>query len=198
MMLTEETPVPQAALPVEEMKDHLRMGSGFADDGLQDGLIETHLRAAMAAIEGRIGKMLFRRRFLWVLECWRDVEQALPVAPVSGIVNVTLVDAAGGEVMMPSGAYRLIPDLHRPRLAGRGGALPTIPSEGLVKVVFDAGFGPAWTDIPVDLRQAVLLLAGEYYEHRHDDGAQAAGLPFGVVTLIERWRTVRILGGGRS
>jgi uncharacterized phiE125 gp8 family phage protein len=198
MMLTEETPVPQAALPVEEMKDHLRMGSGFADDGLQDGLIETHLRAAMAAIEGRIGKMLFRRQFLWVLECWRDVEQALPVAPVSGIVNVTLVDAAGGEVMMPSGAYRLIPDLHRPRLAGRGGALPTIPSEGLVKVVFDAGFGPAWTDIPVDLRQAVLLLAGEYYEHRHDDGAQAAGLPFGVVTLIERWRTVRILGGGRS
>jgi hypothetical protein len=41
----------------------------------------------------------------------------------------------------------------------------------------------------------VLLLASEYYEHRHDDGAQASGLPFGVVTLIERWRNVRLLGG---
>ena len=61
--------------------------------------------------------------------------------------------------------------------------------------VFDAGFGVAWTDVPVDLRQAVLLLAGEFYEHRHDDGAQTAGLPFGVVTLIERWRNVRLLGG---
>ncbi|WP_374393534.1 hypothetical protein [Tabrizicola sp.] len=198
MMLTEETPVPSLALPVEEMKDHLRMGSGFADDGLQDGLIETHLRAALAAIEGRIGKMLFQRRFLWALECWRDEEQALPVAPVSSVVSVTLVDAVGGEVLVPAGAYRLVKDLHRPRLAGKGGALPTIPGEGLVKVVFDAGFGAAWTDIPVDLRQAVLLLAGEFYEHRHDDGAQAAGLPFGVVTLIERWRTVRILGGGRK
>ena len=198
MMLTEETPVPSLALPVEEMKDHLRMGSGFADDGLQDGLIETQLRAALAAIEGRIGKMLFQRRFLWALEDWRDEEQALPVAPVSGVVSVTLVDAAGGEVVVPSGAYRLVKDLHRPRLAGKGTALPTIPSEGAVKVVFDAGFGAAWTDIPVDLRQAVLLLAGEFYEHRHDDGAQAAGLPFGVVTLIERWRTVRILGGGRK
>lgn len=198
MMLTEETPVPSAALPVEEMKDHLRMGSGFADDGLQDGLIETYLRAAMAAIEGRIGKMLFQRRFLWVLECWRDAEQALPVSPVSGITSLTLVDAAGAEVVVPAAAYRLVKDLHRPRLAGKGAALPTVPSEGLVKVVFDAGFGPAWTDIPVDLRQAVLLLAGEYYEHRHDDGAQAAGLPFGVVTLIERWRTVRILGGGKK
>lgn len=198
MMLTEETPVPLAALPVEELKDHLRMGSGFADDGLQDGLIETYLRAALASIEGRIGKMLFQRRFLWVLECWRDEEQAMPVAPVSSVVSVTLVDVAGGEVVVPSGAYRLVKDLHRPRLAGKGGALPTIPGEGLVKVVFDAGFGAAWTDIPVDLRQAVLLLAGEFYEHRHDDGAQAAGLPFGVVTLIERWRTVRILGGGRK
>jgi uncharacterized phiE125 gp8 family phage protein len=198
MMLTEETPVPSGALPVEEMKGHLRMGSGCAEDGLQDGLIETYLRAALAAIEGRIGKMLFQRRFLWVLECWRDEEQAMPVAPVSSVVSVTLVDAAGGEVVVPSGAYRLVKDLHRPRLAGKGGALPTIPGEGLVKVVFDAGFGAAWTDIPVDLRQAVLLLAGEFYEHRHDDGAQAAGLPFGVVTLIERWRTVRILGGGKK
>ncbi len=198
MMLTEETPVPQAALPVEEMKDHLRMGSGFADDGLQDGLIETYLRAALAAIEGRIGKMLFQRRFLWVLDCWREAEQALPVSPVSGIVSLTLVDAAGGEGVVVNTAYRLIKDLHRPRLAGKGTSLPTIPSEGAVKVVFDAGFGAAWTDIPVDLRQAVLLLAGEYYEHRHDDGAQAAGLPFGVVTLIERWRTVRILGGGKK
>lgn len=199
MMLTEETPVPSLALPVEEMKDHLRLGSGFADDGLQDGLIETYLRAAMAAIEGRIGKMLFQRRFLWVLDCWRDgSDQALPVAPVTGIVSVTLVDASEAEVVVPATAYRLIPDLHRPRLAGKGAALPVIPGEGSVKVVFDAGFGSAWTAVPVDLRQAVLLLAGEYYEHRHDDGAQAAGLPFGVVTLIERWRTVRILGGGRS
>ena len=199
MMLTEETQVPSVALPVDELKDHLRLGSGFADDGLQDGLIEAYLRAAIAAIEGRIGKVLFQRQFLWALECWRDPdEQALPVSPVAGIVSVTLVDVAGGEVIVPSASYRLIPDLHRPRLAGKGAYLPAIPSQGLVKVRFDAGFGLAWGDVPVDLRQAVLLLAGEFYEHRHDDGAQAAGLPFGVVTLIERWRTVRILGGGRS
>lgn len=198
MMLTEVTPVPQAALPVAEFKDHLRLGSGFADDGLQDGLIEAYLRAAMAAIEARIGKMLYRRPFLWVLECWREEEQALPVSPVAGITSVTVVDAEGVETLIPAGAYRLIPDLHRPRLVGKGVALPTIPTLGVVKVVFEAGFGPGWTDVPVDLRQAVLLLASEYYEHRHDDTAQGAGLPFGVVTLIERWRTVRLLGGSKK
>jgi uncharacterized phiE125 gp8 family phage protein len=197
-MLTEETPVPLSALPVDEMKSHLRLGSGFAEDALQDGLIESYLRAAIAAIEGRIGKMLFLRRFQWALECWRDDEQALPVAPVSSIISVTLIDAAGAVVVVPAASYRLVPDLHRPRLAGKGGTLPVIPSDGMVQVVFEAGFGPTWAEVPVDLRQAVLLLAGEFYEHRHDDGAQAAGLPFGVVTLIERWRTVRVLGGGRK
>jgi uncharacterized phiE125 gp8 family phage protein len=117
---------------------------------------------------------------------------------VDGVVSVTLVDAAGGETLVAATSYRLVSDTHRPRLVGRGFSLPTIPTDGMVKVVFDAGFGPDWTDVPVDLRQAVLLLASEYYEHRHDDGAQGAGLPFGVVTLIERWRTVRILGGGRT
>ena len=199
MMLTEETTVPLAALPVQGFKDHLRLGSGFTDGNIQDGLIESYLRAAMAAIEARIGKVLIARRFLWVLECWRDgEEQALPVAPVSGVTSVTLVDAALAQTVVPATSYRLIPDLHRPRLVGKGTLLPTIPASGLVRVVFEAGFGAAWTDVPADLRQAVLLLAAEYYEHRHDDATQAAGLPFGVVTLIERWRNVRILGGGRS
>ena len=66
MMLTEVTGVAAQALPVQALKDHLRLGSGFSDDGLQDGLIEAYLRAAMAAIEARIGKVLLatlRRRW---------------------------------------------------------------------------------------------------------------------------------------
>ena len=82
-MLSEVTEVAGAALPVQAMKDHLRLGTGFADDDVQDGLIETHLRAALAAIEGRIGKVLMTRQFLLVLADWRDPgDQALPLAPV--------------------------------------------------------------------------------------------------------------------
>ena len=51
---------------------------------------------------------------------------------------------------------------------------------------------------PPDLAQAVLLLAAEYYENRSEAGVSEGGLPFGVVTLIERWRTVRVLGGGAA
>lgn len=50
MMLSEVTAVPLAALPVAEFKDHLRLGTGFADDGAQDALVEGYLRAAIAAV----------------------------------------------------------------------------------------------------------------------------------------------------
>jgi uncharacterized phiE125 gp8 family phage protein len=199
MILIEQTTVPTMALPVQQLKDHLRLGTGFADDTLQDALIESYLRAALATIEGRIGKALIARRFLWRLEGWRQAnEQALPIAPVTQLVSVTVYDGLGGSTLVSTSVYRLVPDTHRPKVAGFGSTLPVIPSEGRVEIVFDAGFGTAWAAVPADLGQAVLLLAAEYYEHRHDGGIREAGLPMAVLTLIDRWRTVRVLGGGAS
>jgi uncharacterized phiE125 gp8 family phage protein len=197
MMLSEETVVPISALPLLVMRDHLRLGSGFTDDGLQDALIQGYLRAALAAIEGRIGKVLLARRFRWTLDCWRWTDrQTLPVAPVSLIVSVSVTDADGAVTVIDPARYHLLKDVHRPILSARGGSLPAIPADGRAEIVFEAGFGPAWSDVPAELQHAVLLLAAEYHEHRHEFGMREAALPFGILSLIERWRTVRILGGG--
>jgi uncharacterized phiE125 gp8 family phage protein len=198
MMLTEQTVVLSAALPLQTMKHHLRVGTGFADDGMQDGLIEAHLRAALAALEGRIGKALFERRFLWQVPCWRERQgaQALPISPVSQLVSLNVIDAVGTVTLIAPEQYRLVQDMQRPKVVGVGYALPTIPEGGAAELVFDAGFGAAWSDIPADLAQAVLLLAAEFYEVRHDGGQGGQALPKAVQGLIERWRTVRVLGGG--
>jgi uncharacterized phiE125 gp8 family phage protein len=197
MMLIEQTAVAAAALPVAALTAHLRLGSGFGDDGLQDGLLETHLRAAIGVIEARIGKALLARRFLLRLDDWWDSAfQALPVAPVSAIVSVTLVDGAGQMTAVAADRWRLVPDMHRPKLAARQVCLPQVPYDGRAEVVFDAGFGASWPMVPPDLAQATLMLAAQYYEHRHEPGPGGAGLPQAVQALIERWRTVRLLGGG--
>jgi uncharacterized phiE125 gp8 family phage protein len=198
MMLTEMTSVPGVTLPVQALKDHLRLGSGFSDDGMQDGLIGGYLRTAMAAIEGRIGKVLIARRFKLELEDWRHAgEQALPVAPVTQVVSLTLVDAAAVALVIDPARYRLVPDMHRPKLVAVGVLLPQVPTDGRAEVIFDAGFGTDWAGAPVDLAQAVLMLAAEYYEQRHEESPRNNGLPLMVQTLIERWRTVWVLGGGR-
>ncbi len=92
--------------------------------------------------------------------------------------------------------WRLVQDLQRPRIVPLGGALPAVPQGGAVEILFEAGFGAAWADVPADLRQAVLLLAAQYYEMRQEAGPGQGAMPFGVMALIERWRTVRVLGGG--
>lgn len=199
MLLTELTTVSGAGLPVQGLKDHLRLGTGFSDGGMQDGLIETYLRSAMAAVEGRIGKVLITRQFKMTLQDWRDgSEQALPVAPVSALVSVTLFDVTGAPTVIAADRYRLIQDNHRPKLAATGYLLPSVPTDGRIEVVFDAGFGAAWANVPPDLQQAVFLMAGHYYEHRNEFAEATPGLPYPVQALIERWRTVRVLGGASA
>jgi len=202
MMLTEQTVVPEEALPLAEMRAHLRLGTGFADDAAQDAILESHLRAALAAIEGRTAKILLAREFLWQLEAWRELdEQALPVAPVIAVASVTMRDRDGVASVIDPGRWRLVKDAHRPRIVATGAMLAGIPPGGVAEIAFTAGFGAAWAEVPVDLRQAVLLLAAQYHERRHEAGAGAGAsgaMPFGVMALIERWRTVRVLGGRSS
>ncbi len=193
MMLTEVTPVPQSALPVALFKDHLRLGSGFADDALQDGLLETYLRAAMATVEARTGKILIEREFQLILPRWRDeTAHALPVAPVNAMTEVVLVDADAADHVIAPSVWRLVPDAHRPFLAPRGGYLPAPPVGWSIRLGFLAGFGPEFSDLPPALSQAVLLLAAHYYDHRGELGQGAGGLPVGVAAMIEPYRTLRL------
>jgi len=196
MTLTEETPVPQAALPVEAFKAHLRLGTGFAEAQVQDAVLESFLRAALAAIEARTGKILIWRDFSWRLVRWQSGEgQALPVAPVVSLDAVTLIDRDGVEAPVPLSRLRLEPDDQRPFLRPHGGSLPGIPTGGAVRVRFVAGMAADWGGLPADLAQAVLLLAAHYYEYRHETALSGGCMPFGVTSLIERYKTVRLLAG---
>ncbi|MGY6409704.1 MAG: head-tail connector protein [Alkalilacustris sp.] len=196
MMLTELHRVPDAALPLEACKEHLRLGTGFIDDGGQDRLIATYLRAAIAAVEARTGKALLAREFRLRMADWRDARgEVFPVAPVLTVASVSLLDRSGEASPVDPGRWRLDPDLHRPRLCPTGWLLPHPMSGGAVEVIFTAGFGADWLSVPPDLAQAVLMLSAQYHENRHGS-ATGPAMPFGVMALIERWRVVRGSAGG--
>jgi len=55
---------------------------------------------------------------------------------------------------------------------------------------FDAGYGSAPEDVPMQLRQAVLLLLAQHYEHR--DEALNRPVPMLVDALLMPYRTVRL------
>ena len=199
MMLVELTTIAPASLPVEAFREHLRLGSGFAADDLQGSLLEQQLRAAIASIEGRTGKILIERDFSWTIFVWRDARrQPLPLAPVSRIGGVFVSDGQGAEQAIPETMWRLEPDFQRPMLLPKASSLPVIPAQGSARVVMTAGFGPGWDTLPADLAQAVLILAAHFYEFRHEAKVEGLSIPYGVTALIERYRTVRTFMGNRS
>ena len=197
MMLFEQTQVPDDALPVMEFRAQLQLGTGFADDGFQDPVLVPMLRAAIATVEADTGKVLMTRRYQHVLTAWRDLGRlAVPVAPVSAIVSLTITDMGGGEEIIDPARYRLIPDGQRPEVVSASWSLPTIPVGGTAEIVFDAGFGAAWSDVPPDLAQAVLMLATHYYNNRGVMTERGKALPEGVGRLLARHRVIRLFGGG--
>lgn len=193
MDLIETSAIQDGDLPLAAFRAHLRLGTGFADEATPDPLLAQYLRAAIAAIEGRIGKALLARGFRLVLTRWRWPDaQALPVAPVSAVAAVTLFDAQGVPVVADPGTWRLVADRHRPQIVATGAILPQVPAQGAAHVDFTAGFAPTWDGVPDDLRQAAMLLAAQFYEGRTGT-AQALG---GVEALLARWMAVRVTAGG--
>ncbi|SER95179.1 phage conserved hypothetical protein, phiE125 gp8 family [Tranquillimonas rosea] len=196
MILNEDTPVDPAALPVAAFRSHLRLGTGFGEDSLQDAVLVPCLRAALAAIEARTGKAVLRRRFLWRVEAWRDAaRQMLPVAPVPALVSVSLRMRDGSVKEVPPERYRLAEDAHRPALAATGARLPLIPTGGAAEVLFEAGYGAGWETVPGDLAQAVLMLAAHHYARRGDGEGEVRPMPGPVEGLLGPYRPVRLLGG---
>ncbi len=193
MMMVETSSVSSALLPVTELTDHLRLSSGFADDGSQDAQLESCLRASLAAIEARIGKALFQRGFTWQLGGWQSqTAQVLPVAPVQAITSIKLVSRGGVETVLDAETYSLRKDSHRPAIEAVG-ALPNPTRGGSVEIEMTAGFGIDWHGIPADLRQAVLIQAADLYEAQ---GTTDAGIAIGVAVLIEPYRPIRMRGLG--
>ncbi len=197
MMLIEETAPAAEALPVAALRAHLRLAQGFEgpEDAAETTALAGFLRAAIATIEGRTGKVLLKRRFRMQLDDWRDrLGQSLPLAPVHSVERIEIDDGNGIVTALPVEGWRLVPDVQRPMILPTGVILPHVPRRGSVTVTFLAGFGDGWEQVPADLAQAVILLAARYYDDRSQDRGSHA-MPFGVSALIEKWRAVRTLAG---
>mgnify|MGYP005852135737 CR=1 FL=1 len=194
MDLTVLIPPDPGALPVAAFRAQLRLGTGFADSASQDAELAGFLAAAIAVIEARTGKALLLRRLRLVLDGWRWLDaQALPVAPVPVVLSVTLRNRDGLASLVEPAHWRLKSDRHRPQVIAQGAMLPMVPPGGRVEIDFDAGFGPAWADVPADLAQAVLVLAAEHF---HARSGLRPDLPPSVAGLIAAWEPLRLTAGG--
>ncbi len=208
MMLVEEMIVPDAALPIDALRRHVRLGTGFAEDDMQEELLASFLRAAMSAIESRTGKALLQRDFRLVLTDWYSADrQPLPLAPVVSVTGISLCRPAAPDTVVENATlveqlgicdeldplrYRLELDTHVSCIKPRTGCFPTLAADQTVMIRFVAGMSPTFEGLPGDMMHAILMLAGHFDEYRNEYGLSQGCMPFGVSSLIARYCPMRL------
>ncbi len=174
-----------------EAKAFLRL-----DQDNEDGLLATLIAAARLHVEAVAGRALLDQSWRLVLDAWpagRSV--TLPVAPARTLTAITAFDADNAPVALDLAQFRLV--------AGRVPACLALPQTiaGMpelrprlgIEIDYVAGHGDA-ANVPADLRHAVLVLVGYWFEHRDAVVGSAAGavVPPGLDRALAAYRQVRL------
>lgn len=170
-------------------------GKITADD--DDQVTDFRLKAAREWIERYTGRAFMAQTWDWTI-LDGDITHAgpilLPVVPVISVTSVTSYSPAGAPTVMGSASYFLDAASSPARvLLNEGVAWPSgLRLHNSIVVRYLAGYGPAGTDpeqVPVAIRQAILLLASEWNERiEASTDLELFDVPFGVRALIDPYR----------
>lgn len=175
---------PEALVTLPEAKDHLR-----ELNDAEDALISSYIAAASAWIDGYQG---------WVGQCFAPQVLELrsnvfsgicrlPIGPVLAIESLKYIDGTGVEQTVDPALYShfgdrldLVPGARWPQLRGDAGG---------VRLQFKAGYDR----IPTPVKQAVLLLVGQWFKNRMaiNVGSAVNELPNGVKALLAPYKVWR-------
>lgn len=118
----------------------------------------------------------------------------LPRAPVRSVTSVTYLDATGNTVTLDPSRYAVTTGAPGRVAPAFGTVWPaTLPQIGAVRVRFVAGYGPDASAVPDNVKAAIRLMVGHWYENRESvvvgPGITCNELPQAVDHLlgVEQW-----------
>ena len=189
MRLTRTTAPVEKAITVDQVKSYCGVDHAF-----HDAMIATLIGAVSKYLDGPsgiLGRAILQQTWLLELESWPS-RIHLPLEPVSSVA-VSWLDAEGVEAILDASSYQLVAGpAVQPFIEWEAdAALPQLSGQMYpVRVVIAAGAADA-ASVDDGLKQAMIMLAGHWYDHREAVVAQATSeLPLGISALLARYRRV--------
>lgn len=116
----------------------------------------------------------------------------LPVTPLMAVTEINAYDEAGAGHEVPLAQFMSESD--RLLLPATVAGMPVLRGRQGIEIDYVAGFGSEPADVPADIRQALLLLVGYWFEHR--DAVIVAGsgsvVPSGFDRMVAGYKRVRL------
>lgn len=163
----------QEPLTLEEAKLHLRVD--HTDD---DAYIAMLIITARNMVENHTGRALLTQTWDYTLSDFpRRGFITLPLAPLQSVTSITYYDTAGAGTVYGTSNYQVDAYGAPGRVAlGYGLSWPstTLRTANGVVIRFVAGYASTGA-VPQDIKHAMLLIIGHFYENREDTTTASVG-----------------------
>lgn len=134
------------------------------DGASEDSLVSIYISAARKHFEAITDRALITQTH----EVYYDkvpTNIVLPIAPVQSITSIKYLDTNGAEQTLATSEYTV--DVNSSPARIKIDCKPSVEfTLNALTVRFVAGYGDAATDVPADIRRAVLYMCTQFYEHR--------------------------------
>ena len=180
-----------AAVPIlttAEATTHLKVDT-TADDTYIDSLV----LAATASAEMFTNRYFINTTVTQYNDHWREIE-TLYKSNVSSITHIKYYDSDNSLQTLASSVY-LLDDSAEPARVSLDVSQdwPTIAGrKNAIEVKYIVGYGAAGSDVPDGIKQAVLLIIGNWYQNRQSvvTGTIATELPLNSQYLLEQYKVL--------
>ncbi len=185
MHIFDINPPPSLPVTLDSAKTFLRVDGPDEDDLIRDLIV-----AAQGQIETRLGQSLITRAQRMCRAVPDGQVLYLSRFPASEITAIRIVTDEGTQALEPSDFTANLKARPAPIRLSSGQDWRAAYSEAQeVQVDFIAGYGPTPDDIPMPIRQALLLLIAHSYEYR---GEADIPQPLMVDALLMPYQGLRL------
>jgi uncharacterized phiE125 gp8 family phage protein len=197
--------------------DEIKAQLGIDDDLIaDDALLMAFVGAATEEAELVTGRSLISRTLAYWLDAWPvSVEDepiregwsegvlnplagarelVLPRPPLSSVTSISTFDDDDVETVFAASNYFVDTASVPGRVVLRSGASAPVTDRVAngVKIVYAAGYGAAFGDVPEAIREGIKRTATWLYNNRGDCDASTAAANAGAMTLWQKYRIMRI------
>ena len=176
MNLTLVTPAAWSPVTIQEVCENSRI-----DHGEEDSLIQGMIVGAVAHVERLTGRVIGAQTWEAVADGFPAGDLTFDLGPIVSVTSVTYLDADGNTQTIDAADYRVDTVSASGRISPVGGWPTAGEYPNAVRVRFVAGVNAA----DADVRQAILLMVGHWYEHREDASSESLqSIPLGSAALL--------------
>ena len=169
-------------ISLAEIKNHVRVTS---DD--DDALLRSYTSAAVAYCEKQTGgRSIMLQTWDWKLHLWPGVSFEIPRPPLQSVTSVKYyaTDTSTAATTIGSSEYLVHTPTEVPGILERHPKTSSWPSIANRADAVTVRFVSGSTDTPEELRHAIKLLVGHFYDNRNAAAALNADLAQGVAALL--------------